>query len=327
MRVIQVQRFGGPEVMELATAADLKPEAGQVVVSIQAAGVNPVDTYIRGGQYARRPDLPYIPGIDGAGTVIAVGSGSNWQVGDRVYGGWPLTGTYGEQALYAADQLYSLPPQISFPEGAGIFVPYSTAYRALMLKGLARPGATVLIHGATGSVGLAAVQIAVNAGMRVLGTGGSEQGRERVLAQGADQVFDHHDEGYLQAIAAATDGVDVVLEMLADVNLEADLQLLNRGGRVVIIGSRGRIGITPREIMAREAVVTGMTLFSTPPEEMAEIQAALGAGLRQGTLKPIVAQRFFLSEAALAHQRIITTPSAGNLVLLPTETEGPYSPL
>lgn len=318
MKAIQVQQFGGPEVMALASVADLEPGAGQVVVAIQAAGVNPVDTYIRAGEYARKPDLPYTPGLDGAGTVVAVGAEvARWRVGDRVYGGWPLTGTYAEQALYAADQLYSLPSQVGFPEGAGIFVPYFTAYRALMLKGMAQPGETVLVHGATGSVGLAAVQIAVAAGMRVLGTGGSQAGRELVLGLGAEQVFDHHRQGYGAAIAEQAAGVDVVLEMLADVNLQSDLELLNRGGRVVIIGSRGRIEINPRTIMSQEATVTGLTLFNTPAPEMAQIQAALGAGLRQGTLKPVVAQTFPLSAAAQAHQQIMEPAAAGNLVLLP----------
>lgn len=317
MKAIQVQQFGGPEVMELTSVKDLEPGAGQVVVAIQSAGVNPVDTYIRAGQYARKPELPYTPGIDGAGTVMAVGADvDRWQVGDRVYGGWPLSGTYAEQALYAADQLYVLPSEVAFPEGAGIFVPYSTAYRALMIKGQAKPAETVLIHGATGSVGLAAVQIAVTAGMRVLGTGGSQAGRELALGLGAEQVFDHHDQGYAEAIAKSA-GVDVVLEMLADVNLEADLRLLNRGGRVVIIGNRGRIEINPRDIMAREAIITGLTLFNTPAPEMTQIQAALGAGLRQGSLKPVVAQTFPLSAAAQAHQQVMGTAAAGNRVLLP----------
>lgn len=327
MKAIQVENFGGPEVMELVSIPVPVPATGQVLVTIKAAGVNPVDTYIRAGQYARKPALPYIPGIDGAGVVEAVGADvvDAFQVGDRVYGGWPLTGTYAEQTLYGADQLYHLPQGVAFDQGAGIFVPYSTAYRALFIKGKAKAGETVLIHGATGSVGLAAVQLATAAGLQAVGTGGSVAGRQQVLEQGAVAALDHHEANYLQAIRSSLGGVDVVLEMLANVNLEADLQVLNPGGRVVVIGSRGRIEIAPRDIMAREAMVTGLSLFNTPTAEMNQIQAALAAGLRQGTLNPIVSQRLPLAEAAQAHHRVISPGASGNIVLLPGEAAVPYS--
>lgn len=325
MEAIQVRQFGGPEVLELQSVADPVPAEGQVLVSVKAAGVNPVDTYIRAGQYARKPALPYTPGIDAAGVVAALGAGvEGIQLGDRVYGGWPSSGTYAQQALYASHQLYPLPPPLSFAQGASIFVPYSTAYRSLFLKGQARPGQTLLVHGATGAVGLAAVQLGVGAGLRVVGTGGTAAGRELVLAQGAEAVFDHRAEGYLETIADLG-GVDIVLEMLADVNLAADLQLLNSGGRVVIIGSRGRVEITPRDIMGREAIVTGMTLFQTPSAEMREIQAALGAGLRQGTLTPVIAKTYPLRAAAMAHRQQMESGAAGNRVLLPEEAAVPYS--
>uniref|UniRef100_UPI0031FC3E14 NADPH:quinone reductase n=1 Tax=Sphaerothrix gracilis TaxID=3151835 RepID=UPI0031FC3E14 len=201
MQAIQVHQFGDPTVMQLATVNNLQPAVGQVVVAIEAAGVNPVDTYIRAGTYARKPDLPYTPGIDGTGTILAIGPEvTQWQVGNRVYGGWPLSGTYAQQALYAADQVYPLPGAISFPSGAAIFVPYSTAYRALFHKGQAQPGETVLVHGATGSVGLAAVQLAKSRGLRVIGTGGSPAGRQLVTEQGADYVLDHRAEGYLDQV-------------------------------------------------------------------------------------------------------------------------------
>lgn len=320
MKAIRVHELGDPAVMQVEEIAAPEPGDHQVVVRIQAAGVNPVDTYIRAGAYARKPELPYTPGIDGAGTVERVGAGvTQFQIGDRIYGGWPLSGTYAEMALYSADQIYPLPPQISFKQGAGIFVPYSTAYRALFLKGQAKPGDTVLIHGATGGVGLAATQLAVAAGIQVIGTGSTPEGRSLVSAQGASWVFDHSTPGYTEQILAATkgQGVSLILEMLADRNLATDLTLIAEQGRIVIIGNRGSIEINPRVIMAKEALITGLTLFNTPSQENTRIQAALQAGLRQGVLAPIVNREFLLTEAARAHGIVVAPGAQGNLVLIP----------
>jgi NADPH2:quinone reductase len=321
MKAIQVSRFGEPAVMQLETVAPpALQDDHQVIVGIRAAGVNPVDTYIRAGRYGRLPALPYTPGLDGSGEVLAVGAAvETCQVGDRVYGGWPTTGTYAEQTLYSSQWVFPLPAGVSFEQGAGIFVPYSTAYRALFHKGMAQPGDTVLVHGATGAVGLAAVQLAVAAGMTVIGTGGSPAGRELAQAQGAALVVDHHREEYRQDILDATSGqgVDVILEMLADVNLAHDLILAAPGGRVVIIGSRGTVDINPREIMGRETTVTGMSLFNTPPETMQQIQCYLQAGLKNGSLVPLLRQTLPMAAASEAHEAVMSSAAQGNWVLLP----------
>jgi len=254
MQAIRVAQFGEPEVLILQTVDKLEIQtATQVLVNLRAAGVNPVDTYIRAGTYGRLPQLPYTPGTDGAGIVVAVGEAvRRVQVGDRVYGGWPLTGTYAPLTLYEEDWVYPLPPEISLEQGAGIFIPYSTAHRALFDQAQARAGETVLIHGATGAVGLAAVQLAVEAGLRVMGTGSTEAGRALVKAQGAEVVVNHHDpDGPAQILAATEDrGVDIILEMLANVNLGQDLPLLAFGGRVVVIGSRGTVTTSWRVVVS-----------------------------------------------------------------------------
>ncbi|MFE4106441.1 NADPH:quinone reductase [Almyronema epifaneia] len=324
MKAIQVHQFGEPAVMQVADVEDLQPAAAQVVVQIQAAGVNPVDAYIRAGSYSRKPDLPYTPGIDGAGIVVAVGEGvTRWQVGDRVYGGWPLSGTYAQQARYSAEQVYPLPEQLSFAQGAAVFVPCSTAYRALFDKGQAQPAETVLIHGATGSVGLAAVQLAKSRGLTVIGTGGSATGRQLVVEQGADYVLDHHADDYLDQVMEFTagQGVAIIVEMLANVNLGHDLDILALGGRVVIVGNRGTVEINPRAIMAKEATLTGLTLFNTSATAMSQIQAALQASLQNGTLTPIVCQQLTLTEAAQAHEQVMLSGAQGKIVLLPNQPE------
>lgn len=319
MKAMRVHEFGGPEVIKLEEVPDLKPGEGQVVVRVHAAGVNPVDTYIRSGIYALKPDLPYTPGFDAAGTVMAVGPGvGHIAVGDRVYVGGSVSGTYAEQALCAAAQAHPLPDNVSFAQGAGVNVPYATAYRGLFQRAKAVAGETVLVHGASGGVGTAAVQLARAAGMTVIGTGGSERGRALIAEQGAHHVVDHNDPGYLDQIMNLTDGrgVDVILEMLANVNLGKDLPLLARGGRVVVIGSRGTVEINPRDTMGRDACILGMVLLNAPPDELASIHAGLRAGLENGTLRPVVGKEMPLSDAPEAHKAVMAPGAYGKIVLV-----------
>jgi NADPH2:quinone reductase len=321
MKAILVREFGEPSVMRIADvpAPTLRP--GHVLVRLRAAGVNPVDTYVRKGVYARRPHLPYIPGADGAGVVAAVAPEvTDFAAGQRIY----ITGTvagpfgsYAEMALCEGFQVHHLPDHVSFAQGAALGVPYGTAYRALMQRADALPGETVLVHGGSGGVGTAAVQIARAAGMQVLATAGTREGMKLLGDLGVDHAFNHADPDYTERILAATDGrgVDVVLEMLANVNLAKDLRLLARYGRVIVIGSRGSIEINPRDAMSREADIRGMLLFNTPPEEMARVHAAIVAGLRTGALKPVVGKEMPLGEAPRAHEAVMAPGAHGKIVL------------
>ena len=293
---------------------------GQVVVRLHAAGVNPVEAYIRTGQYAHLPDLPYIPGSDGAGLVESLGEGvEGIGAGDRVYVAAFLakSGTYAERVACDARFVHRLPDAVSFAQGAALGVPAATAYRALVLRAAVRAGDTLLVHGASGAVGVAAVQLARGMGMRVLGTAGSAAGKAAAREAGAHEVFDHTDDGYAARITAATGGagVDVILEMLANVNLDRDLGLLAPKGRVVVIGSRGRIEIDPRQTMGKETAVLGTTLGSSTPAEYTQIHAALVAALESGVLRPIVGRELPLAEAAQAHRAILADKAAGKLVL------------
>ena len=320
MKAIRVQEFGGPEVLRLEDVPDPHPGAGQVLVRVRAVGVNPVDTYIRAGAHAVRPQLPYTPGLDAAGTVEAVGEGvTRVSAGDRVYTSGSLSGTYAELALCDESQVHTLPARVSFAEGAGVSTPYATAYRALFQRARAAPGETVLVHGASGGVGTAAVQIARAAGFKVIGTGGTEEGRRLVAEQGAHHVLDHHAPGYLEELSAITGGrgVDVILEMLANVNLNNDLSIIAKGGRVVVIGSRGPVEINPRLAMTSDATVLGMMLFNAAPQEFAGIHAALVAGLEAGTLRPVVGRELPLSDAARAHEEVLKPGAHGKIILIP----------
>jgi NADPH2:quinone reductase len=320
MKAIRIREFGGPEVLKLEEIDVQQPGAGQVLVRIKAVGVNPVEAYIRSGLYPRKPELPYTPGSDAGGTIEAVGSGvTGFKVNDRVYTYGSLTGTYGELALCNESQVYPLPNNVTFEQGAALGVPYGTAYRALFQRAHATSGESVLIHGATGGVGIAAIQLAMAAGIKVFATGGTEKGRALIAEQGVRYVFDHRAPDYLDKVMSLTAGagVEVILEMLANANLGKDLQILALKGRVVVIGSRGPVEINPREMMSRDSAILGMTLFNTSAAEMRSIHAALIAGLCNGTLKPVIGKKIPLKDAKEAHQLIMEPGACGKIVLMP----------
>jgi len=320
MKAIVVHQFGGPEVLKLEEIPTPKPAAGQVLVRIHGAGVNPYDTYMCAGTYAVKPPLPYTPGSDGAGVIEAVGDGvKKVKPGDRVYTAKTLTGAYAEYALALEEQVHSLPQKVSFGQGAGVWVPYGTAYHALYHSAKAHAGETVLVHGASGGVGSAAVQMGRAIGLTVFGTAGTQKGLDLAKREGAHQVFDHSKAGYQEDILKATGGrgVDIILEMLANVNLAADLKLLATNGRVIIIGNRGEITINPRDLMLRRASARGFTLWAITPSEESEIHAGLIAGLENGSLRPVVGKEMPLAEAARAHKEILEPGAAGKIVLIP----------
>ena len=319
MKAIRVSEFGGPDRLRLEDTADLVPGPGQVLVKLEAVGVNPVDVYIATGSYGQRP-LPYTPGSDAAGTVEAVGDGvSVVQVGQRIYTAGTLTGAYAEKTLCRPAQVHPLPDRLTFAQGAAIHVPYYTAYYGLHLRAGAKPGETALVHGASGGVGLAAVQIARAAGLTVIGTAGSDKGKEAVAASGADHVLDHTQEGYLDEAKTLTGGKgpDIILEMLANVNLAKDLGVIAQNGRVVIIGSRGQVEIDPRQTMQRNSSILGMSLMNATEADLTQLHAALGAGFANGTLNPVIAREFPLADAPAAHKAIMEPGAFGKIVLLP----------
>ena len=319
MRAIVVREFGGPEVMKIEDVPAPSPGAGQILIRVRAVGVNPVDTYIRSGTYARKPNLPYTPHADIAGTVESVGSGvSRVKPADRVYAYMTDAGG-AELALAEEWQVQRLPERVTFQQGAAMGVPYGTAWRALLIKAKARPGETVLVHGGSGGVGSAAVQIARAQGMRVIGTAGTDEGLRLVREQGAHHALNHRDADYLKEIPALTGGrgVDVILEMLANVNLDRDLEIIAPRGRVAVIGNRGRVEIDPRKMMGKDGTIVGMTLFNTTREEFAEIHAGLVAGLENGTLNPVIRRELPLDQAPQAHVAVMEPGAFGKIVLIP----------
>jgi NADPH2:quinone reductase len=324
MQAIVVREFGGPEVLRVEDVPVPVPGEGEVRVRIAAAGVNPVDAYVRTGTYARRPALPYTPGSDGAGTIEAVGPNvGGVSVGDRVYVAASRasrsTGTYAEYVVCDGSHVHPLPAHLPAAAGAAVGVPGATAYRALFHRARLAPGERVFVHGASGSVGLAAVQLAAAHGAVVIGSAGTEQGRALVRSQGAHHVVDHHAPDHLDQVLALAGGrgADVIIEMLANEHLERDFTALAPFGRIVIVGSRGTLPFSPRLAMGKEAAILGMSLFNVPPPEMARIDAALGAALSSGVLRPVVARELPLQDAARAHVDVLGTGVNGKIVLVP----------
>jgi NADPH2:quinone reductase len=324
MNAIRVREYGPPSAMRLEEIPDPVAGAGQVLVSVRAAGVNPVDTLIRQGTYIFKPPLPFTPGVDAAGVVAAVGPGvETFNPGDRVYTGGTASGmsfgAYAATIVCETHQLHRLPERVSFAQGAAIHVPYVTAYRALFQRTIAQPGETVLIHGASGGVGVAAVQLARAHGMQVIGTAGSPRGKALVMEQGAHHVVDHTEADYVSRIQALTGGrgVDVIVEMAAHLNLVKDLEMLSLGGRIAIVGNRAAIEVNLRAAMNRDASIFGFTVWNIPPAIASSIHAALVAGLENGTLRPVVGREFPLAEAARAHEAVIERGAYGKIVLVP----------
>jgi NADPH2:quinone reductase len=320
MKAIVVREFGEPEVMKLEEVSMAEPTGSQVLVKIEAAGVNPVDTYLRTGIHAHAPRLPYTPGKDGAGIVESCGPHvTKFRPGDRVYTAGSISGTYAEYSLCREEDLGRLPENVSFEQGAGIWTPYATSYRALFQKAKVVKGETVLIHGASGGVGIAATQWAKNAGCPVIGTASSDEGKKLVQDLGADAVFDHTDEDHFGEIHDFADGkgVDVIIEMLANQNLERDFEALELLGRIVIVGNRGSLQFTPRQAMTKDATLYGMSLFNSNQRDRDEIHSAIYDGLSDGFLSPFLRDSIPLTEAARSHREIIDSKALGKIVLIP----------
>ena len=324
MKAIRAHSFGGPEVLKLDAVTDPTPGPGEVVIEVRAAGVNPADTYMRNGTYAIVPELPYIPGGDAGGVVSAIGAGvREFQVGDSVFVGtalsFDLTGCYAEKVKRKASEVLPLPPGVSFTAAAAFGVSYTTAHYALFERGSARAGETVFIHGASGSVVTSAIQLAKRAGLKVFGSGGTAKGLELIIKEGADHAVDHTRKGYLDEVKRLTGGKgpELILEMLANINLAADMDLAAKYGRIIVIGNRGEITINPRVAMMKELDIRGISLWNATREQVEPMMKDILAGVAAGALRPIIGREMPLAEAAAAHVVVLEPGACGKIVLIP----------
>lgn len=324
MKAIQFHSFGGPEVLQLDDVSDPVPGPDDVIIRVKAVGVNPADTYMRSGTYRIQPALPCTPGGDAAGDVAEVGENvTGLAIGDRVFAGVAMgldfTGCYAALVKRPAAHVLPIPEGVSYAEAAAFGVSYPTAHYALFARGGARAGETVFIHGASGSVGTSAIQLAKRAGLTVIGSAGSPAGLELVRDEGADHAVNHSEAGYLNAVKEACDGggPDLILEMLANVNLAADMEIAGQHGRIVVIGNRGEIEINPRMAMMKELDIRGIMLWNVPEAQLNDMMADILAAAADGAIKPKVGRELPLGDAARAHELVLQDGNAGKIVLIP----------
>eukprot|EP01060_Flectonema_neradi_P030700 TRINITY_DN4509_c0_g1_i1.p1 TRINITY_DN4509_c0_g1~~TRINITY_DN4509_c0_g1_i1.p1 ORF type:complete len:347 (+),score=64.81 TRINITY_DN4509_c0_g1_i1:75-1043(+) len=318
-RAIVMTETGGPEVLKLRDVAMPVPGKTQVRIEVHAVGVNPVETYWRSGTAGRNPKLPYTPGRDAAGKVHCVGSDvKGLKVGDRVFTTGAATGTYSHHCLADQNDVHLLPDDVSYDAGASLGTPALAAYRAVFTRGQAKSGEKILIHGASGGVGLIAIQLAKTHGMYVVGTADNQRGVDLIKSVGCDEGFIHNEKGYFEKVKKAGP-YNLIVEVIANINLANDLSAAAKNGRVVIVGSRGEVKINPRDIMVKELDVRGLFLTTQTLEEKREAVAKLTAGLSQKTLKPVVSEVLNLDEAARAHIRVIQREEGiiGKIIMRP----------
>ena len=260
--------------------------------------------------------------VDGAGIVEAIGEGvTNVTVGDRVFiaslKGGSSTGTFAQKVVCNQTSVHSLPEHVSFEQGAALGVPAMTAYRALFQRACLKPGQTVLIHGASGGVGLQAVQMAKSHGAKVIGTASKPEGKKMVQQAGADMVIDHVTEETIEDVLALTDGngPDVIIEFLANMNLETDLKLIAPFGKIVIIGNRGSIEINPRLAMQKECDILATALWNAPQDEYEQsIHGVIGM-LTSGALRPIIGTTLPLQQAPEGFEQLAKGIGNGKMIL------------
>jgi NADPH:quinone reductase-like Zn-dependent oxidoreductase len=320
MRAVRYHEHGGPDVLQVDEVDDPEPGAREVVVDVAAAGINPVDTYFREGAYSPYT-LPIVPGVDVAGTVSAVGDAvEDYAVGDRVLGtglSRNHQGACAERVAVPTDRLAHLPEGVDLVEAGGAGVVAVTAFRALIDHAGLEPAESVLVHGGSGGVGHAAVQIAAATGARVVTTAAPRY-HDRVAALGADRVFDYGHDDLRDAVRDAADGgVDVVLDHRLDDYLQFDADVAAHRGRVVGVGENDpAVGFTNDGVArSKDLCYQFMSMFNTP--RLADPLERVAHLLGTGDLRIAVDRIYDLDEVAAAHRDVMTESVFGKLVVVP----------
>ena len=322
MKAVRVHEFGGPDVLKLDDVPQPAPGPGEILVQVRGAGINPYEAYQREGRYPNLPPRPFILGGEGAGDVVAVGEGvTTWKVGDKVWGN--LKGSHAEYALASASLVYPKPDRLDYHEAAGLTTAWVTSVLGLVtLAGMQR-GDTVLIHGAAGGVGSAAVQLAHAWGGRVIGTVGSEAKAQVARELGADVVVNYSQQDVETAVReAAPQGVNIVFDGVGGPVFMPSVRNMAAGGRYVLYGGHGGRTITfeAPEFYRRNLTMIGFSANSSPRvgEARAVVRDRLAPLFADGSLRGVVARVFPLAEAAAAYRYLDSREAQGKVVLDPT---------
>lgn len=318
MRAVRFHEHGGADVLQVDDVEAPDPGPGEVVVDVEAVGVNPVDTYFREGAYPV-PSLPFVPGSDLAGTVAAVGDRvDRFAAGDRVFGtglGNGMSGTYAERVAAPADFLATLPEDASFVDAAALGLVGMTAWQAFVRHARVEPAERVLVHGGSGGVGHVAVQLATAMGARVTATA-SRDHHDAVRDLGADAVLDYA-IGDLETAVVEQGAPEVVLDTRMDEYFALDAEVAAQGARIVGIGNETEAAtIEPlAAAKGKELRYQFMSMFNT--DDKAAVLDHLGSLLADGQIAPVVHRRYGLEEAAEAQRAVLSESFVGKLVLEP----------
>jgi len=324
MKAVRCTAWGPPENLVMEDMPDLAPGAGEVVVDVRAAGVNFPDVLTIQGKYQMRPPLPFTPGNEFAGAVRAVGPGvTAFAPGQRVIG-FTRTGAFAEQALAPVGALLPMPADMDFDVAAALTLTYGTAYHALADRGAVQPGEKILVLGASGGVGLAAIEVGKALGARVIAAASSDEKLAVCAAHGADALINYERGEFRDAIRAATDGrgPDVIVDPVGDKYSEPALRSIAWRGRHLVIGfAAGGIPTVPWNLMLlKGASVVGVFWGDFTRKEVDAHLAAmaqLAAWHGQGKLRPLVSKRYALGDTAQALNDMAARKVIGKVVITP----------
>jgi putative PIG3 family NAD(P)H quinone oxidoreductase len=323
MRYVATREPGPPEVLGVAEAPLPAPKRGEVLIRVACAGVNRPDCLQRAGAYPPPPDASPIIGLEVAGTVVALGEGVNeWRIGDIVCALTP-GGGYAEYCTTPAAYCLALPRGLSMLEAASLPENYFTVWHNVFERGRLREGETLLVHGGSSGIGLAAIQLAKAFGASVITTVGSAEKAAFCRSAGADHALNYREQDFVAEVATITGkrGVDVILDMVGGDYIDKNLRCLAVEGRLVLIaflhGSRAEVDW--RFIMVKRQTVTGSTMRASPHERKAAIATALRAKVwplfEAGRLKPVIYRVFPLADAAAAHALMESSQHIGKIML------------
>jgi NADPH2:quinone reductase len=324
MRALQLRELSGPDGLELVKTADPEPTEGMAMIEVHAAGVGFVDLLLTRGEYQIKPPLPFVPGIEVAGRILAAGPGSGLQVGQRVAATTPF-GAFAELALTPEGVVFAIPDEMSFEAGAGYVVNYQTAHLGLLRRGRLTAGEVVLVHGAAGGVGTASIQVARAVGARVIAVARGERKHDVARAAGADEVLDVDDD-WVSAVRELTDGrgADVVVDPVGGDRFDHSLRCMAPEGRLLVVGfAEGRIPQLPvNKLLLRHLDVIGVNYGGFLGHDS---QFARRAGeqlyewAQTGAIDPVVGQRYPLAEGAQALRDLAERRALGKPVLIMRE--------
>jgi NADPH2:quinone reductase len=322
MRAILCHEWGGPETLSVGEVALPEPGPGEVAIAVAAAGVNFADTLMIQGKYQERPAFPFTPGLEIAGTVTAVGEGvRRIAPGHRVMA-VPGHGGFAEAAVARESDVFKIPDTMDFPVAAGFPITYGTAHGALVWRAGLKPGETLLVHGAAGGAGLAAVEVGKALGARVIATAGGPEKLAIAKAHGADALIDYRSEDLRARVKELTEGrgVDVVFDPVGGAIFDASLRSVAWGGRLVVIGFAAG---TVQQIPANLLLVKNISAIgfywgsyrAQAPQLLAAQYADLFAWFAEGKLKPLVSEQFDLARTGDALACLASRKATGKVVV------------